>query len=130
MLTPIKFGPARLAVSIYMDNGVRLIQLSGPFQFHNRTLIPLQILYQKQWNDDGPVLSVVPGGHAVFPVGLIDSKESSTTDTFKSLYRFYNKKLRQHFFTTDTADIMKLPSTGTWLEECAIGYVHTTFKIG
>ena len=124
VLEPIwKPGQARVAVSVRLDDHVKVIELSSPIVIRNGFDFPLQVCYQQTLNDDDLLGSVDPGGVFPIPLGLADNYHYG--EIMIPLHMFWNPISRAQWFTTNPLDVKDLSST-LWAHQTAVGYVYRT----
>lgn len=124
VLEPIwKPGMARVAVSVRLDEYVKVIELSSPIIIRNGFDFPLQVCYQQTLNDDDLLGTVEPGAVFPIPLGLGDTYHFG--EIMIPLHMFWNPVSRAQWFTTNPLDVKDLSST-LWTHQASIGYVYRT----
>lgn len=110
---------ARLGVAVDVLDSQKRITFSSPLVVRNECVIPLEVLYQTDVNDEAPMATLHPGEEWSPPLGVMDHHSQKE---MLPLLRFWSPSQERHFYTVNPLQIQRLPGSD-WISEGALGYV-------
>eukprot|EP00042_Codosiga_hollandica_P040345 m.346588 g.346588 ORF g.346588 m.346588 type:complete len:4204 (+) comp55837_c0_seq1:84-12695(+) len=115
-------APARVVLETLVEEDHKVTRIHGPLILVNHFLIPLCVSFPRARDFCAVDVRLDPGQTFVVPIGVLDQLQADPHVV--TLYRFWNARLKSHFYSTRTTDIGQLPSGFT--EECALGFLFRT----
>eukprot|EP00040_Diaphanoeca_grandis_P027004 m.152485 g.152485 ORF g.152485 m.152485 type:complete len:4348 (+) comp30808_c0_seq3:154-13197(+) len=114
-----KQDAVRLAVSVELVNGMKVITLSSPCMLRNRTPHPIELSLTRSYNKALVDLKLSADETRPLPLGMMEVVEP---DILIPLYRFANANTGRHFYTTDVYDVVDLQGSA-WEQETILGFI-------